>query len=279
MNRRLLCSALSAALVGGITLAAPVMAEPRGDGATARAAGRSVILAKVPSDVTEGDRYTVVVKVGSASKAKKVELQVRTTNIYGDPVWETVKKRQVGGAKKHTLPMVAGAENPVKLRALVTYKDGAKARSRAARVTTWRWFDLHAFDAYYETASISHHYASNLAIAGAAYIGWYGYGYRTTSWETRHTPGRHCKAFRGVAGVTDNSADGSSAEFKIVADETAVVYQSPVLIPGAAHPFEVPLASPYRIAIQARTTSTAPASPAIGAPQLLCDYATGSSPS
>jgi hypothetical protein len=234
---------------------------------------------KSPTDVTEGDRYSVVVKVGSASKAKKVELQMRTQDIFGNPVWETVKKRQVRGLKKHKLPMVAGAQNPVKLRALVTYKNGQKARSSAVRVTTWRWFGLHEFRSYYYTADTYMSRYQDLLIAGRAYVGWWGGGFRKTAWESRHTPGRHCKAMRGVVGVTDSSADGSSAEISIVADETSVVYRSPSLTPGAAHSFEIPLNRPYRIAIQARLTSSASAVPAIGAPQLLCDYETGTSPS
>ncbi|RYU09938.1 NPCBM/NEW2 domain-containing protein [Nocardioides iriomotensis] len=165
------------------------------------------------------------------------------------------------------------------MRALATYRDGEKARSTAFRITTLRWFDLHEFRPYYATANISNSECSNESIAGNAYVGWFGYGPRTTAWESRHTPGRHCTAFRGVAGVIDRSDDGSSAEFKIVADEMTVVYQSPVLTPGSAYPFQVSLARPYRIAIQARMTSVALASPAIGAPQLLCDYATGASPS
>jgi hypothetical protein len=277
---RLFGAALSAVLLGGSIVSSPVVAQSRPDDPSARLAGRSVTIVKSPTDVTEGDRYAVVVKVGSPTKAKKVELQVRSQDILGNPIWETAKKRQVSGTRKHRLPMVAGAENPVKLRALVTYGDGQKVRSRTSRVTTWRWFDLHLFRPYYATEYVSNHSASNLRIAGAAYVGWYGYSYgRTTAWESRHTPGRHCTAFRGVAGVTDRSADGSSAEISIVADETTTVYRSPSLVPGAAHRFEVPLARPYRIAVTGRMTSTAAASPAIGAPQLLCDYATGESPS
>jgi hypothetical protein len=270
---------MSAALVGGLCLVAPVAAQSQPDNGLARFAGRSAAIVKSPTDVTEGDRYSVVVKVGSPTKAKKVELQVRTQDTLGNVLWETVKKRRVGGHKKHTLPMLAGAENPVKLRALVTYKDGLKVRSQSARVTTWRWFGLHDFVSYYYTPDTYLSAYTDFVIAGRAYVGWFGGGYRKTAWESRHTPGRHCTAMRGVAGVTDRSMDGSSAQITVLADETTVVYRSPALVPGGAHAFEVPLSRPYRLAIQAKLTGVNSAVPAIGAPQLLCDYKTGESPS
>jgi hypothetical protein len=279
VNTRLLCSALSAALVGGVLASAPVMAQSQPDEAAPRLAGRSVAIVKSPTDVTEGDRYSVVVKVGSAAKAKKIELQVRTEDVLGNAVWQTAKSRRVAGKSKHELRLVADATNPLKMRALATYKDGRKVRSRAARVTTWRWFGLHQFTSYYYTPSTYMSDSIDLVIAGRAYVGWWGGGYQKTAWESRHTPGRNCTAMRGVVGVTDSSADGSAAEISIAADESTVVYRSPSLTPGAAYGFEVPLPRPYRIAIQARLTSTASAVPAIGAPQLLCDYDTGESPS
>ena len=279
MNARLLCSALSTALVGGVLVTAPVMAQSRPVDDSARLAGRSVAIVKRPTDVTEGDRYSVVVKVGSAAKAKKVELQVRTEDVLGNTFWQTTKSRRVAGKSKHEIRLVADATNPLKMRALATYKDGQKARSGSFRVTTWRWFGLHDFAAYYYTPDTYLSGYTDFVIAGRAYVGWFGGGYQKTAWESRHTPGRHCTAMRGVAGVTDRSMDGSSAQITVVADDSTVVYRSPALTPGAAHPFEVPLARPYRLAIQAQLTAGPSAVPAIGAPQLLCDYASGESPS
>ena len=281
MDRRVLgsvgCAALTLGLVAGVTTpvtAAGVAAEDE-----ARLAGRTVHVVSAPSDVTEGDRYPVVVKVGAAAKAKKVQIQVRTQDIYGNPVWENAKTKKIRGQSRQKFTLVAGPTNPLKERALVTYKDGQKVRSQAFRVTTWRWFDLPLFSSYYYTSNTYSSRFATFAVAGSAYTGWFGGGTRETAWESRHTPGRHCTAFRGVAGVTDSSMDGSSALITLVADETSIAYQSPVLTPGTAHPFEVSLARPYRIAVQARLTSTSRATPAIGAPQLLCDYATGEDPS
>ena len=92
------------------------------------------------------------------------------------------------------------------------------------------------------------------------------------SYESRYTVGRHCKAIRGVAGVSDKSADRSSAVVSVVADETTTVFTSGTLSPGMAEQFEVDLAKPYRLSIQAQRTSPADqaAYPAIGSPELLC---------
>lgn len=281
MDRRVLgsvgCAVVTLGLVAGVTAPVTAAAGAAQDGA--RLAGRTVRVVSAPSNLTEGDRYPVVVKVGSAAKAKKVQIQTRTQDIYGTTVWETARTKKVRGHSRQKFTLVAGPTNPLRQRALVTYEDGQKVRSQAFRVTTWRWFDLPLFSSYYYTANTYSSRYATFTIAGSAYSGWFGGGTRETAWESRHTPGRHCTAFRGVAGVTDTSMDGSSAQITLVADETTVVYQSPTLMPGAAHPFEVSLARPYRIAVQARLTSTNRATPAIGAPQLLCDYATGEDPS
>lgn len=278
MHRRLLASALAVVLLGSAAALSPA-ASAASHESQARLAGRGVQVVKRPAEVTEGDRFDVVVKVRKAAKAKKVELQIRTKDIFGNTVWETVKKRAVAGKSKQSLRAVAGPVNPLKLRVLATYKDGKKERTKPFGITTWRWFDLYDFRPYYATPGTYSNEFIDFVIAGRAFIGWYGIGTRETAWESRHTPGRHCTSFRGVAGVTDTSMDGSSAQITVVADETTVVYQSPSLTPGASYPFEVSLARPYRLAIRSQLTSTARATAAIGAPQLLCDYTTGQSPS
>jgi hypothetical protein len=271
VHRRLFASALTVALLGSATALSPAAGAAQ-DASTSRLAGRGVQVVKRPVEVREGDRFDVVVKVRKAAKAKKVELQMRTEDIFGNTVWETIKKRKVAAKSKQSLRAVAGPVNPLKLRVLATYKDGKKERTKPFGVTTWRWFDLHQFRPYYATYGTASHEYVNFVIAGRAFIGWYGLGTRETAWESRHTPGRHCKSFRGVAGVTDTSMDGSSAQITVVTDDTTVVYQSPSLTPGASYPFEVSLPRPYRLAIRSQLTSTARATAAIGAPQLLCDY-------
>jgi hypothetical protein len=235
-------------------------------------ADRGVQVVGAPSDVTEGDRFTVRLKIGGAAKAKTVQLQMRTKSVFGEIVWAGVKNKKVRGERRHKLSLVAGPTNPLKMRALVTYRDGQKARSKAFRVTTWRWFGLHRFPAYYATSGAVANEFSSFLIAGSAYKGWQGLATGVTSWESRHTPGRNCSTLRGVVGLRDDSLDGSSAQVTVLADETTVAYQSPTLVPGAAHPFTIDLGRPYRLTIRAQLGSTVRATPALGAPELLCDY-------
>ena len=127
------------------------------------------------------------------------------------------------------------------------------------------------FDQYYATSGVWT-FGVGFAISGTQYNGWSTYGRSYPSWEGRFTLGRHCRAFRGVMGVTDTSADGSSVTIALVADDTNTVYQSPSLTPGMSHPFQVDLPSPYRLSIQAKNTSPegVRVSPAIGTPEVLC---------
>jgi hypothetical protein len=189
---------------------------------------------------------------------------MRTRNVFGEVVWEGLKKKQVLGTRLHKVPLIAGPTSPLKLRALVTYRNGQTVRSTAFRVTTWRWFGLHRFPAYYATSGAVVHEYSSFLIAGSAYKGWQGLATGVTSWESRHTPGRNCKNMRGVVGLRDDSLDGSSAQVTILTDETTVAYQSPTLTPGAAHPFTIDLGRPYRLTVRARLGSTVRATPAVG---------------
>ncbi|RYU14843.1 hypothetical protein [Nocardioides iriomotensis] len=232
-----------------------------------------VSIGHAPSDVTEGERFKVKVRVGSPANAKTLSLQLRVVDVLGNASWTTVRSRRVASTARHTFKLVATGVGKQRFRALVAYRGSGKARSTARGVTVWAWTDLARIPAYYATSGVNHEYFQ-FGLAGTQYRGWLtmgGYG----SWETRFTPGRNCKAFRGVAGVTDQSADGSSGQVTLIADETTVVYQSPVLTPGAAHVFEVPLSAPYRFAIQGRNLSLdgVRSYPAIGTPQFLCDTA------
>jgi hypothetical protein len=232
-----------------------------------------VSIAHAPSDVMEGDRFKVKVRVGSPVKAKTLVLQQRVVDILGNTSWTSLKSRKVASKARHTFKLVATGVDTQRFRALVVYRGAGKVRSAARGVTVWAWTDLGRIPHYYATSGVNHEYFQ-FGLAGTQYRGWLtmgGYG----SWETRFTPGRHCKAFRGVVGVTDQSADGSSGQVTLLANETAIVYQSPVLTPGAAHGFEIALSAPYRFAIQGRNLSPdgVRSYPAIGTPQFLCDTA------
>jgi hypothetical protein len=133
----------------------------------------------------------------------------------------------------------------------------------------WRWIPLSDYPPYYQTSSVGF---GQVTINGTAYDGW---GPRTYShvgpWESKYTPGRNCKSFRGVIGLSDISDDGSSGVVKVTVED-AVVYQSPTLTPGMDVPLTLPIALPYRFGLQAFDTSTGVIEswPAIGDPALLC---------
>ena len=97
------------------------------------------------------------------------------------------------------------------------------------------------------------------------------YTIAASSWESRYTPGRNCKAFRGIAGLSDTSADGATGAVAVSADEQ-LLWSSTVLTPGATQAFEIAMDRPYRVALTA-TNTVAPdvkSFPLIGDPQLLC---------
>lgn len=116
-------------------------------------------------------------------------------------------------------------------------------------------------------------------INGQAYRGWGAATYSNTgTWEARFTPGRNCDAFRGVLGVEDVSADGSSASIGFTIDETT--YQGfDGLTPGMSQPVNIPLdPKPYRFAIHLTDTSPGATTgrdavqsyPVIGEPAFRC---------
>lgn len=236
---------------------------------SARAAGVRVVTSVNVAEVTVGDGAVVRVKVPQARKASRVTLQEFGVNKYGTPAWVVVKT--VKAKKVNTFGVTVKAINTAKYRALVAYKGVKKpVKSNVATVMVWRWVALGAFEAYADTGGTAF---TNVDIAGQSYFpAWIGAnGLGGGVWEEKFTLGRHCKAFKGVAGVSDDSDDGSSATVVITADDVPV-YQSPVLTPGTAVPFEVPLAMPYRFAVKGTDTSAqyVDAFPAVGHPSLLC---------
>lgn len=242
-------------------------------GATATTFSRSVTVTQSPKNVTQGARFTVTVRVGSPTQAKTVQIEARTQDIYGNTTWTVLKSQKVRATAKHTFKLLATGVDTQRYRARATYRTG-KPVIDAFSVTVWQWTDLHRVSSYYSTAGVAANAYSQLAMNGDQYIGWYTYG-SYGMWETRYTPGRSCKAFRGILGVTDASADGSSAEFTLLTDESSVVYTSSSLVPGMVETMQIPIANPYRFSIQARNTSPGGLRgyPAIGNPQFLCNTA------
>jgi hypothetical protein len=263
---RLLPSALVAAAAA--CLGGPVLTAPVASAATVR----SVTVLAAPKSATLGNRVAITVKVASPAQARTVQLQTLTKDIYGNLSWSKVGAQHVNGVAKHTFKPVLNQANRQRFRAVAAYKSGRPVASKAVGVTVWSWTPLSKIPAYYATNGINGYEYSNFAMAGNQYLGWFTYG-SYGMWEERYTTGRHCKALRGDLGVTDNSADGSTAQFTVANIDTgATLYQSPSLSPGAVTKVTLALPMPYRISIQARNTSTngQVAYPAIGVPELLC---------
>lgn len=217
----------------------------------------------------EGDRYEVTVKVPRAATAVRARLQRWTKDVLGNAAWVTVAVRKVRGKARQAFRAVAGEADSDRYRARVEYATGKPVMSTPDSVTVWHWVSMMEFDAYSSSNGVVSSPYAQFVMNGTAYPGgWYTSG-SWPSWDLRFTPGRHCRAFRGVVGVTDRSADGSAGAFQLVADD-APVYASPVLSPGTTHPFEVELATPYRLYLQAQRLSTQAAYPAVGYPELLC---------
>ena len=232
---------------------------------------RAVWITSAPKNVNEGTRIAVAVKVASPWKATKVRLQERQQDVFGNYSWVTIRSRAVNGTARHTFKVVATAKNVEKYRSQVSYRTGGPATSKVAAVTVWRWIPVLNYRAYYETNGVLASALSSFNINGNQYLGWRTYG-SYPSWESRYTPGRHCKAFSGVLGVTDDSADGSTATISFGTDADGTIYTSPSLGPGMQTKVTIPLNLPYRFIITARNTSASEAAvnPAIGDPELLC---------
>ena len=279
---------LGLALTAGVLsvgIVAPAMGIPVVDATTPQAqravAAKLQLLVEKPvvritaaKSVTEGDRLTVRVRVGSAKQARTVQLLMETKSIFGSVSWEPVKRKQVKGKASQQFVVTVTDENHERYRARVTYKDRKAVTTSPVRVTVWRWINLIAFRPYSSTGGVwdSFHQPA-FTMNGTTYHGWQTFS-SYPSWESGYTPGRNCKAFRGDLGVTDSSADGSSATITVMANDTRLVYASPSLTPGMVKKVTLNLAKPYRFSIQARNTSpdSLRAYPAIGNPQFLCTY-------
>lgn len=238
--------------------------------AAARPAPR-VGIQTATSDVTEGDRVPVVVRVGAADTARRVELQEQQTDIYGDPVWVRIDRKAVHGRRHVRFTVVPTQENTERYRAVVAYSSTKPVRSRALTLTVWRWIPLVSYDAYYTAGGVLASSCCSFGMNGASYIGWKTYG-TSKAWESRYTTGRNCKELTGDLGVLDTTDDGASAVMSIVDEAGAVLHQSGALTPGMVEPLDLSLDLPYRFAITAADTSPVglDAYPAIGDPELLC---------
>jgi hypothetical protein len=232
---------------------------------------RSTWIASAPKDVNEGARVAIGVQVASPRKATKLRLQERRQDALGNYSWTTIRSRAVKGVARHTFKVVVAAENVGKYRSQVSYRTGRIASSKVATVRVWRWIPLVNLRSYYETHGVLANPYRSFNINGNQYLGWESYG-SYPSWESRYTPGRHCKAFNGLLGVTDDSADGSTASISFGTDADETIYTSPPLSPGMQIRVKLPMKLPYRFIIRARSTSASGIAvyPAIGDPAFLC---------
>ena len=264
--RRIMTAATATMFLGGLA-AVPIGAVP----ASAEFI-RETRISDAPRNVTLGDRIRVTVKVGSPARARGVQLERRTTDIYGNTTWSRVSRQRVDGRAKHTFKPVAAQLDRERFRAVTTYKSGGRTASKRRTVRVWSWTPLSKLPSYYKTNGVNGYEYTNFGMAGNQHLGWFTYG-SYGAWEGRYTTGRHCKALRGDFGLNDKSADGSGGQFTIVnVDDGSTLYQSPVVHPGGVVSAQVRFPLPYRISIQARTTpADGPlALPAIGSPELLC---------
>lgn len=239
------------------------------DGAAAATFKRMVTVAPSRHQVVEGDRYTVMARIASPRNAKRLTLQQWTVPAYGTPTWESVRSVAVNGRSRVTFRRVATGLNSERFRARVTYSLGEPAVSQPVTVKVWRWIPLSNYPPYYATSGAIF---GETTLNGQRYKGWGAATYsHVGAWEARFTAGRHCKAFQGVLGVADISADGSSGSISLAADEQTI-YTSATLTPGMDVRVKLPLSLPYRFGIQAYDTSPdgVEAWPVIGDPELLC---------
>jgi hypothetical protein len=232
-----------------------------------KGAGKPKVTLTLPASVVEGEKFTLEAKLSRTEGAKQVQLQRADGSA-----WAVVDKSRARKKKTYKLHDVAGADDQVRYRVKVLYDGGPAAVSPPTQTTVWHWTPIGAFDAYYNSPGINFGTRVHIWLNGVDYPdGWETYG-KYGTWESRFTPGRHCTALRGVAGISDDSADGSSAVVSVVSEDTTVVYASPALTPGMAVPFQIAIDAPYRLSMKAARTSqpNAPAYPAIAAAELLC---------
>lgn len=229
------------------------------------------------AQTVEGNRYVVTTTVKSPKHATSITLQKLDAPDYSfqDPEWDDVRTVAVRGRAKIRTVVVATEKNTERYRAVVRYKKAKPFTSKPTTVKVWRWIPLSEYDAYYETGGTGF---GTFSINGRSYRGFGPYYYLSLgSWESRFTPGRNCKALKGVLGLDDDSGDGASGTVTVTADDRTI-YTSRSLTPGMSLPVTIPLATPYRLGLL--LTDTTPggtdghddieAYPSIGDPLLLC---------
>ncbi|GAB3785457.1 hypothetical protein GCM10027601_20960 [Nocardioides ungokensis] len=226
----------------------------------------------------EGDRLILTATVKSPKLATFATLQKWEIPPYGTASWQTVKTVKVNGRSKVPFKAVATDENSERYRVSVGYRSATRpVTSGALTITVWRWIPLNEYRPYYEAEPYAAGFGTT-TIAGQAYSGWGPFTYsHTGTWESRFTPGRHCKAFKAVLGIADISGDDSSGAITFTADDTQL-YASPTLTPGMSVPVVVDLAKPYRFGIQLFDTTPGGTTghdaveswPVLGEPAFLC---------
>ena len=187
------------------------------------------VLSSSTNEVTEGDQLTLTARVKAPRKATRATLQKWTRTLYSSTAsWEVVTTVKVRGRSKVRFKTVATDENTERYRVSVAYRDTAKPlKSRAVKIEVWRWIPLNEYRPYYEAQAYAAGFGTT-TIAGHAYNGWGAATYsHTGTWESRFTPGRHCKAFKAILGVADISGDGSSGLITLTADDTRMVHPRP----------------------------------------------------
>lgn len=265
----LLCVGLPG-LVAPAASADPV--TPNGNAPAMSRASAPTAKLTAPDEVTEGDRYTIRVKVKSESRFSRATLEQRVPDIYGDPSWQSIKKRSVNGRQLLAFQAVGGLTDRETFRVVLQPKSGRPIESKPISVDVWHWYPLATFDSYYATEGVADYEGNQFAMNGRSYISsWFTYG-TPKNWESRYTLGRNCRTMSGTFGVTDKSTDGSSGAVQILAEGVYPVYTSPPLTPGVVDTQTVELGTPYRISIIGTNTSPDKilAYPAAGDLQFLC---------
>ena len=274
-----LVAGLLVALVLPVSLTvAPANAMTLSASGLERAAAKPV-LSSSASEATEGDRLTLTARVKTPRRATRATLQKWSTPLYSSTAsWDVVRTVKVRGRSKVRFKTVATNENTERYRVSVAYRDAPKPlKSRVVKIEVWRWIPLNEYRPYYEAQTAAAVFGST-TIAGHAYSGWgAAYYSHAGTWESRFTPGRHCKAFKAVLGVADISGDGSSGLITLTADDTQI-YTSPTLTPGMSVPITIDMAEPYRFGIQLFDTTPGGTAerdgveswPVLGEPAFLC---------
>lgn len=275
---------IRAGVLAGLLLVLSATPVSLGAGASSAESqpARPVVKASA-KQLTEGSRFTLTATIESPGKATRATLQQWVVPLYlSTPHWESVKTLKTHGKRKVVFKRIATDENQERYRVGVTYGTGRHALgkpvySKSVAVAVWRWIPLSDYAPYYEAQPYATVFGTT-TINGIPYRGWgAAYYSHAGAWESRFTPGRHCKAFRAVLGVDDISADGSSAVIAFTADG-ASLYDSPTLTPGMSLRTRLPLARPYRFGIQLTDTSPGGTSghddveswPGLGEPAFLC---------